>query len=187
MDFVYKPLVQRFKTLSTLFDQDGVKPIAHFDRFKGQYLNPELHHPWPTPALFFKFNVIWEDSGANTQTGHATLELHLELENYGESYDGSPDQEYALEDYKYQAIVFAIAHGFRTAEFSPLRRRITEEDENPSNTNVTKIIFDFDVIDRTAERYNDWIKAALDDMEVKKEPLEDPEVPVVDEDDFTIL
>jgi hypothetical protein len=42
------------------------------------------------------------------------MEVHLELENYSESYAGSPDQALALLDYEYIRVVSAILHGFRT-------------------------------------------------------------------------
>lgn len=170
MDYIYLPVVQRIKASSAYFIANNLVPIAHFDRFKGQYLNPDMHQPWATPACFFKFNIVWEDLSTNTQRGIGVLEVHLELENYGESYDGSPDQNYALQDYEYMKAISAILHGFKTANFTALKRRTSDEDENPSNTNVTIIRFEFEVIDESFERYRQWLVEKLDDVELHKKP-----------------
>jgi hypothetical protein len=186
MDYIYLPCVQRFKDSAQLFVDSGLQPIAHFDRFKGQYLNPEMHQPWAKPAVFFKFNISWEDLSSNTQKGKGILEIHLELENYGESADGSPDQAYALQDYEYQRIVAAILHGFKTANFTGLKRRSTDEDENPSNTNVTIIRFEFEIIDESFERYRNWLREKLDDLTLKKKPADFTPPALTDDDKYII-
>lgn len=186
MDYIYLPCIDRIKASAQLFIDSNLTPIAHFDRFKGQYLNPEMHQPWAKPAVFFKFNITWEDIGNNAQKGNGVMEVHLELENYGESYDGSPDQDYAIQDFEYQRIIAAILHGFKTANFTALRRRSSDEDENPSNTNVTIIRFEFEVIDESFERYRYWLKEKLDDLTLNKKPA-DFTPPALSDDDKYII
>jgi hypothetical protein len=186
MRYVYLPTIQRIKNSNQLFIDNGLKPIAHFDRYKGQYLNPELHQPWEKPALFFKFNITWEDFNNKVQKGVGVMEVHMELENYGESYDGSSDQDYALQDFDYQEIIAAILHGYKTANFTALKRRSTDEDENPSNTNVTIMRFEFEVIDESAERFRYWILEKLDDLNLNKKPTDFTLPAPCDDDKYVI-
>lgn len=169
MDYIYKPLLQRFKDNTDLFAAVGIAPIGHIDRFKGQYLNPDLHQPYLKPALFIRFTTRWEDKGNLTQEGKVTMEVHMELENYGESYMDSPDQDYALEDYLYQRVVNILIHGFEGEEFSRLMRVSTDEDENPTNTNVTVSRYECTIQDDSTDRLRDMIKEPLDDMTTERE------------------
>jgi hypothetical protein len=182
MDYIYLPCVQRVKDSEQLFTTNGVNPIAHFDLFKGQYLNPEIHQPWAKPALFFKFNITWEDLSNNTQKGIGELELHIEQENYSESYDGSSDRDQALSDFELVRIVSAVLHGFKTANFTALKRRATNMDDNPSNTNVTVVRFSFELIDESMDKYRDWLREKLDGLHLTKKPM-DLIPPAPDDDD----
>jgi hypothetical protein len=181
METLYRALVTRINAAAALFTDNDLKAIAHIDRFKGQYLNPELHQAWPVPAIFFKFNVVWEDKGNNTQRGNGILEVHVELENYHESYSGSPDYDAALVDYQYLAIIHTVLQGFMG-----LSRQTTDEDENPSNTNVTIMRYAFTIDDDSTEPYINWVREKLDDMVTRREP--EPEAPAVDvdEDKFSV-
>jgi hypothetical protein len=184
MDYIFLPCIERLKASEQLFIDSGLQPIAHFDRFKGQYLNPDLHQPWAKPAIFFKFNIAWENQSNNTQKGTGTMEVHLELENYSESYAGSPDQALALLDYEYIRVVSAILHGFRTDKFQSLARVTTDEDENPSNTNVTIIRFSFEILDESMDRYRNWLREKLDDVVTQKRSTEDQDD---DEEEMTYV
>lgn len=181
LDLIYRALVTRLNAAAPLFEEENLKPIGHIDRFKGQYLNPELHNPWAVPAIFLKTNITWEDKGNNAQRGAGLLEVHVELENYHESYMGSGDFESALIDYKYLQIIHAIIQGFKGETWGPMSRITTDEDENPSNTNVTIIRYAFTVDDDTTSKYIDWITEKLDDMLTIRKPV--PEAPAVSDDD----
>lgn len=183
MEAIYRALVTRFNSnpVKQLFTNEGLKPVAHIDRYKGQYLNPELHQAWNVPAIFFKFNITWEDKGNNTQRGTGIIEAHIELENYHESYMNSTDFDAALTDYKYHQLIHSVLQGYNTADFGPLSRITTDEDENPSNTNVTIIRYTFTVEDESTDKYITWLREKLDDMVTTQQPA--PEVPAVTDDD----
>jgi hypothetical protein len=177
MDFVYLPCVTRLKSAPALFTDNGTEAPVHFDLYKGQYVNPELHQPYPKPAIFFRFEIDWEDLKNNTQKGLAIMELHLERENYSETADGSPDQETALKDFEFMRIVNFLIHGFSTADFSPLKRRKTNMDENPVTTNVTIQRYEFELIDLSTDKYKNWLIAKLDDLTLDRKPLPNPAEP----------
>lgn len=181
MKTIYLFLMERFQRAAAMFEDFGLKRIAHIDRFKGQYLNPELHPVYPVPAIFFKFNITWEDKANKTQRGTGILEAHVELENYHESYMGSSDMDKALIDYDYVAMIHSVLQGSAGPGFGPLSRMTSDEDENPSNTNVTIIRYMFNVDDDSTDKYTDWITAKLDDMVTIRQPV--PEAPAVDDDD----
>jgi hypothetical protein len=185
MEIIYRALLARFTASAPLFTDNNLKPIAHLDRFKGQYLNPELHQAYPVPAIFFKFNIVWEDKGSNTQRGNGILEVHVELENYHESYLSSQDLDEALVDYQYLAIIHSILQGFQDESFGPLSRMTTEEDENPSNTNVTIMRYSFTIDDNSTDIYIDWVREKLDDMITIRKP--ERSVPAIEDDDQFVV
>jgi hypothetical protein len=185
MKSIYNSLLSRINSGAQLFTTNGLKPIAHIDRFKGQYLNPELHQPWHVPAIFFKFNINWADKGQNTQRGAGILEVHIELENYHESYSGSPDKDAALKDYDYVAIIHSLIQGFGGSTWSAFSRITTDEDENPSNTNVTIVRYVFDVDDDSTEKYANWVKQKLDDMVTQRKPARVVPLPA-DDDEYHV-
>ena len=185
IEAIYRALLTRFNGAAPLFQTENLKPIAHIDRFKGQYLNPELHTVWNVPAIFLKFNITWENTANNKQRGAGILEVHVELDNYHESYLGSSDFEKALVDYKYLQIIHALVQGFGGDTWGPMSRITSDEDENPSNTNVTIIRYMFNVDDDSTDKYIDWITAKLDDMTTIRKPV--PEAPALaDEDEYHI-
>lgn len=171
MDFIYTAIIAKIKANATIFTDNGLQTIATIDRFKGQYINPELHQPYARPALFVGFKTQWKDVGNLNQKGDTTVTLHLELENsVAESADGSPDQEVALQDFTYMSVLNALIHGMAGNQYSRLMRKTTDEDEEPLQTNVTLITYDTEVTDNSAERYKDYIEVPLDDMITTKVP-----------------
>lgn len=185
MDYVYLPCVARLKASAALFTTNETEAPVHFDLYKGQYVNPELHQPYLKPAIFFRFEIDWEDLSNNNQKGLGMMELHIERENYGETADGSPDQTMALKDFEFVRCAHAVLQGFSTANFSPLKRRKSQMDEAPVATNVSILKYEFGIIDESTDRYKDWLREKLDDLELFKKPM--PEAPVPsDEDNYVI-
>jgi hypothetical protein len=182
MDYIYLPCVAQIKSKEALFTSNNIKPPAHFDRFKGQYISPELHQAYPCPAIFFKFTIAWEDMGNNTQKGTGEMEVHIELENYYESADGSPDQSNALQDYEFVRLVHFCLQGFQTENFKALKRRATQEDDNPATTNVTIMRYEFTVLDESTDKYKDYLIHPLDDLDLSKKPMPVPPEPSINDD-----
>ncbi|MEQ8685461.1 MAG: hypothetical protein RIE86_09215 [Imperialibacter sp.] len=164
-DLIYLALIARFKANEALFTADGLKPVAHFDLFKNQYIYPELHHLYKRPALFFEFNDEWEDKDDKSQDGTIMLSVHIELENYGDSADRSKNKDYALEIFKYHRYINALIHGFKSPVFTRLKRLRGQTDQNPTNTNVKVITYSTRVMDDSA-----W---QLEQKGLIKEPLDD--------------
>lgn len=181
MDYIYLPCVAKLKQIAQLFIDNGTEVPKHYDLFKGQYVNPDLHQPYAKPAIFFRFEIDWQDLANNSQKGIGIMEVHCERENYSETADGSPDQETALKDFEFMRIVNFGLHGFETADFSKLKRRKTQMDEQPVQTNITIIRYDFEVIDNSTDKYKDWLNEKLDDLTLNKKPMPEPEQPLDDD------
>jgi hypothetical protein len=60
----------------------------------------------------------------------------------------------------------------------------TDEDENPSNTNVTIIRFSFEILDESMDRYRNWLREKLDDVVTQKRSTEDQDD---DEEEMTYV
>jgi|GEM_PF-4483278 len=176
MDFIYNSIIERLTQNKAVFEEFNVPFIQYFDLFKSQYIYPELHLPYKRPALFYEWAAQWTDKGVGIQQGDLTLRLHLELENYGESFVGmtrtgqvmeSKNKGYALEIFEMQKLVHAIISGLEGEAFTPLRRISTDPDLNPINTNVTLITYSTKVTDDTAFQIADRVfeRVPLDDMQ----------------------
>ncbi|MAX23393.1 MAG: hypothetical protein CMJ19_02720 [Phycisphaeraceae bacterium] len=174
MDFIYTSIIDRFADNADVFADNNIGIIKHFDLFKNQYVYPELHLPYKRPALFYQYQVNWKSrGGALIQEGAVQIRLHIELENYGQSFGHSANRDYALEIFKYHTVVYALCQGFSTAKFTPLNRISNEPDETPAQTNVHIITFETKILDDTAQQLIDSgkIKQPLDDMTTTEKPL----------------
>lgn len=179
MDFIYTKICEHLTSAETLqiFTDCELVPIKHFDIFKGQYLYPELHLQYKRPALFYEYAVTWTDrAGSLVQDGLVTVRLHLELENYGQSFHHSKNRDYALEVMKYHNLVAGLIHGFNDETFGSLRRRTNEPDQTPAQTNVHVISFETKIVDSTAQQIADsgLTEVVPDDVVTRQVPLKDP-------------
>ena len=169
MDFIYTTLIQRFKDNETLFNDEGLLPVKHFDMFKGQYIYPELHLAYKKPALFFQFRTVWKSFNEYTQDGTVTLTLHVELENYGHSAGYSRNRDYALQVFDTHRRINALMHGFSSSQFTPLMRIENNPDDSPVKTNVELITYQTSLRDDTALQFRE--------MGLIKEPLDEVSTP----------
>ena len=178
MDFIYTAIIDRLQSADSLqhFSDCDLGPFKHLDIFKGQYLYPELHLLYKRPALFYQYGVQWTDRGGSlVQDGLVTVRLHIELENYGQSFAHSKNRDYALQVFKYHSLVAGLLHGYGTEYFSPLRRRSNEPDEAPAQTNVHVISFDTKIVDNTAQQIRDtqYTTIMIDNMHTQQVPIQD--------------
>ena len=113
MDFIYTAIIDRFNNNQALFTDVNLQPIKHFDLFKGQYIYPELHLPYKRPAIFYAYLANWKSrSGKLDQEGTLQVRLHIELENYGQSFGHSQNRDYALQIFEYHKRINALVHGW---------------------------------------------------------------------------
>lgn len=175
MDFIYTAIIDRFNNNQALFTDVNLQPIKHFDLFKGQYIYPELHLPYKRPAIFYAYLANWKSrSGKLDQEGTLQVRLHIELENYGQSFGHSQNRDYALQIFEYHKRINALVHGFSGTNFTPLKRVLSEPDEAPAQTNVEVLTYETKVVDETAQQFKDngLIKEPLDEMTTTEKPQE---------------
>jgi hypothetical protein len=169
MDYIYEAVCERLDSKAALFEQVALQPIRHIDYFKGQYQQPELHEIYELPAVFMDYSVNWEDESNNTQKGTATIRIHIELDNIGESANRSSTKAQALEIFRYYQLVNVLLHGLQGESFTKLKRRSEEPDLNPTATHVHIITYTCEVEDDSTHIYRDYIYELLDELELKRQ------------------
>ena len=60
----FKDIKAAIDDKAALFTDEGMKPIAFIDRFRGQPLNPELFEYYPLPAIFIQRKIKWKREGS---------------------------------------------------------------------------------------------------------------------------
>jgi hypothetical protein len=179
MNHIYTAIKERLNSHQSLFTDAGSSFIRHFDFYKNQYIYPEMHPPYKKPALFFEYSVAWKDTARGVQQGDVAIRLHLEQENYSESFTGikrnrqvveARDQGSALQLLTTERLLGAVLHNWADEGFTPLKRTNTDPDLNPTSTNVAIISFSTTVLDDTARQLEEagYLKVPLDDMQTER-------------------
>ncbi len=169
MKDLYKKITETLtaQEADTLLQEAELRPIAHVDLFKSQYLNPEAHQLYPTPAVFYEYNVAWVDKGNKTQAGDATVRIHILLEDPCESYDYAPDQDEALKVFDYYELIHILLTGLETCRTTGLQR-IAEDPGFSNSTNLIAHIVTYKcmITDDTTDVMNRFTDQEINGFEV---------------------
>lgn len=167
MNTIYKAITETIKANAQEFIDASLQPIKHFDKYKGQVEEPEWHQPYETPAIFYQWSADWKSVTNYRQRGDIIIRLYIVLENFGESYDGSPDQDYALQLDDYYTLIHSIIQGLGGDTFTRLNRIRSEPAPSPYGETCTHImIYQCQAIDDSADVFRKWNKNNLDDLEI---------------------
>jgi len=85
--------------------------ITIFDKYRGQLDTPGIF-TFPRPAIFMSFGRFEWESGINgTQRGTGVIKFRIAVENYADSFEGSFNQDLALEFFEFNEKVHEALQG----------------------------------------------------------------------------
>jgi len=145
------------------------------------YLTEEL--PFPTPAVFIDFNTQQtNDNGLLTQELTVQVDLRLFYETFSDSYDGSYNQDGALEFLDRLTELYALFHGRSGKHYSQMRRTDMTREESGGAGNLYRISFECIVTDYAAKELFNEVQMPDREVETEKElpPAPPPSEPMYD-------
>jgi len=151
-----------------------VPTLKGFDKDKGQFENIS-NHVLPLPYVLMSFGrTTYEAQGNLAQKGILTLRFRIGYENYADSFNGSINQEKALEFFDFNEAIFVALQGLSTTYIRNLERTADEDDQDHKNVIVTVMEFTGTLIDDSAEETKKF-QLVEPDLNVEyKKPLTRP-------------
>lgn len=135
------------------------------------YLTAEL--PFPSPALFFSFNVTaCDDKGLLQQDCDMSITMYLFFETFSDTYDGAFNQAGALDFLTTMTKIHQAFHGKSGVNFGTLRRTGMKQEESGGAGNLYSITFASIVEDASATPVFD--STEVNEVTVDNEPFTRP-------------
>lgn len=152
-----------------------VPKLEFFDKYRGQLDTPGIF-TFPRPAVFMSFGRFeWETGINGTQRGTGVLRFRIAVENYADSYEGSINQDTALEFFDFNEKIHEALQGLSGTYFEALKRVSDEDDEDHGNVIVTIMEYQTTMIDNSAGTTKNFVLVdpELDTEYLNKEDFTD--------------
>lgn len=134
-----------------------IQKLEFFDKYRGQLDTPGIF-TFPRPAIFMSFGRFEWESGVNgTQRGTGIIRFRIAVENYADSYDGSINQDEALEFFDFNEQVHEALQGLSGSYFEALKRVSDEDDEDHGNVIVTIMEYQTVLIDNSGSTTKNYV------------------------------
>ncbi len=167
MNAIYTKIIEQLTNNQNVFTEAGLLPIRHIDKFRGQYMNPEAHESFETPAVFYKWGANWVDVGGNVQRGDVSVELHVVLDNYHSVAANSSDYAEGMKIDTYYELINTLVHGLSGQKFSALKRTSDQPDDMPTHLIVHIINYKCNYTDATAANVQKYLYVAGENVSLQ--------------------
>lgn len=132
-----------------------VPEIKYIDKYRGQ-LDNVRNWVFPRPAVFLSYGrTDWNNISLGGQLGDAIIRVRIVVENYAEAYEGSINQEKALEFFDINEKVHLALQNLSGTYFKNLSRVVDEDDEDHGNLIVTIFEYSCKMVDNSSADTND--------------------------------
>lgn len=128
---LFKKIYEVFETNKALFEELGMEPIKHIDRFRGQPLNPAQFEYFDLPAMFIERRVSWTKIG-KSYDGRLSLGFHIVTDATWDTSNISTSNEQGLKTVMYHTLVQYLLDDLESENTSKLIR----VDNEPVDTGV---------------------------------------------------
>jgi len=127
-----------------------VANLAFVDKYRGQLDSPGIF-TFPRPAVFISFGRFeWQSQVDGSQLGTGLIKFRIVVENYADSYEGSINQDLALDFFDFNEKVHEALQGLSGTYFSTLERQTDEDDDDHGNLIVTIMEYQTTILDNSA-------------------------------------
>ena len=134
-----------------------VATLEFVDKYRGQLNTPGIF-TFPRPAVFISFGRFdWESMVNGSQIGKGVIKFRIVVENYADSYEGSVNQDLALEFFEFNEKVHEALQGLSGTYFSNLERTTDEDDEDHGNVIVTVMEYKTTLVDTSASTTKNYV------------------------------
>lgn len=159
----------------------GLPDLQWFDKQMGQFDTSASALAIPLPAILMEYGaMVWQTTGANNQKGSGNIKFTIYYENYANSFQGSPEQDLALQSLDFTAAVHEVLQGFGINNIMSALTRVGDtEDTVQDMVIVSTIQYSTYLFDHSTDLTRNYIDIADPDLVVEyKDESSRPELSV---------
>lgn len=161
---VKKLFKELYKELCTVIVAK-VPAIKWIDIWHNQVNFLEQEHQFPTPAVFLNFRIINAvNMGNKVQKATIQVDVYLFYETFADTYNGSWNQDSALDFLDSLGDLYGILHGSEGATYSSMSRIGMSSVDTGSAGNLYLQPFSCEAIDYAAS--TEYEEAEIDDISI---------------------
>jgi hypothetical protein len=125
------------------FSNNHMPSLQWFDKDFGQAdLIKEGIVALPMPAALISFRTPnWSSALSGVQQGSTTIRVRILWENYADSFQGSINQDKAIQFFEFNELAHKALQGFSGEFFSGLDRNADDEDDDHTNVVITDMFY----------------------------------------------
>jgi hypothetical protein len=115
--------------------------LAWFDKQMGQFTAPDLATAMPLPCILMEYQPFnWRRIGKGVQHGTGSIRLYIYFENYASSFNGSFNQQTALNFFMFTEQVNAIFEGYSIENKMMKLERISDNEDTAEDMIITSTV-----------------------------------------------
>lgn len=146
---------------------DKLPNVEWVDLWHNQVNFLESEHPFPTPAVFLNFRTLEvQDMGKKVQNLRLQVDCYLFYETFADSYQGSSNQESALEFLQTLNDLYALLHGTSGENYSNMRRLAFNPVDTGNAGNLYQLSFECVLVDYAAMK--NFVDAEINEVSVEQ-------------------
>lgn len=162
--------MQNFKNLYLELAQkinNAIPSIKWIDLWHSQVYNLDDEHPFPTPAVFlaFRSNAI-KNVGLKVQQIILQVDVFLFYETFSDTYNGSFNQDMALEFLDSMDALNKLLHGSSGEQYSSMSRKSFSPVDTGGSSNLYLMTYECLLIDYSANVEDQ--EGTFADLEIEK-------------------
>lgn len=177
-------LMQKLNVSTNAQYPNHLPHLQWYDKQMAQFSDAETSFALPLPAILIEFGQFtWTTAGKNTQRGEGVLRFYTYFENYANSFNGSLNQDLALQFWEFTEEVHKYLQGLAIeGVLSPLER-VTDAEDIEQDMIITSILeYNTTIIDNSTNDTRNYIEVTPDMNVQRKKEVSRP--PVTNEPPF---
>lgn len=139
---------------------DGLQlpDLAHFDKQMGQFSTPEFFNAIPLPCVLMEYGQFnWRTIGKNQQKGDGYIRFYLYFENYADSFNGSINEDLALQFFEFSEQLNMALNGFSLPGMAALERVSDNEDSAQDMIITSSVDFGTVITDEASDYTRNFV------------------------------
>jgi hypothetical protein len=119
----------------------GLPNLCWFDKQMGQFSNAQTSYAMPLPTILMEWQPVqWQTIGKNQQKGTGSIRFYIYFENYADAFNGSINQNLALQFYEFTEWVHQALQGYFIAEKLAPLQRVSDNEDSAEDMIITSTV-----------------------------------------------
>jgi hypothetical protein len=121
----------QFNQVVSINNPIPIPNLKFVDKQMGQFNSPDLYHASPLPCILISFGrTTWNSDSRQQQSGDSIIRFYIYFENYADSFQGSLNQDKALQFFEFNEKVHQALQGLSGYGYTQLERVSDEDDQD---------------------------------------------------------